>query len=61
MAEPTPTFRCETCRCHSYARVAEKKPDNSFGPGPLVRCVECKSVVAWPPVGTAEAKTPSCE
>jgi hypothetical protein len=37
-------WRCPECRCLSYARVAEQKPDGSFGPGPLIRCVECKSV-----------------
>lgn len=46
---PAP-FRCATCGCRSYARVAERKSDDTFGPGPQVRCVECKSVVPWPPV-----------
>lgn len=42
-------WRCVECGCKGYARVAEKKPDGTFGDGPLVRCVECKTVVAHPP------------
>ncbi len=37
-----PPFRCRECDCRSYAKVDERKPDGSFGPGPLIRCVECK-------------------
>lgn len=58
MTEPSAPFRCATCGCRSYARVAERKSDDSFGPGPQVRCVECKSVVSWPPADPDAAPAP---
>ena len=44
-------WRCAECGCHSYARMDERKPDGSFGPGPFVRCVNCKaeSALSSPP------------
>lgn len=41
-------WRCKICDCHSYARVDERKPDGNFGPGPQVRCVNCKDVSELP-------------
>lgn len=35
-------WRCPDCGCKSYARVDEAKPEGGFGPGPLIRCVNCK-------------------
>lgn len=37
-------WSCPQCDCRTYARVDEKKPDGRFGPGPQIRCVECKAV-----------------
>jgi len=41
-------WRCPNCRCHTFAEVAKQKPDGSFGPGPLVRCVNCKGTFPTP-------------
>lgn len=41
-------WRCTECGCQTHARVDERKPDGSFGPGPEVRCVSCKAVSVWP-------------
>jgi hypothetical protein len=41
-------FTCLTCNGQLYARVDERKADGSFGPGPLVRCVNCKAVYRHP-------------
>ncbi len=37
-------YKCRTCGCLSCERVAERQADGAFAPGPLVRCVNCKSV-----------------
>lgn len=43
LAYPVPAgWRCPECRCHGYARVEERKSDGRFGPGRMIRCVECK-------------------
>ncbi len=42
-------WQCEFCRCKTFARVDERKSDGTFGPGPQVRCVECKGVSALSP------------
>ncbi|WP_350183415.1 hypothetical protein, partial [Devosia marina] len=39
--------------CRSYAPVDERKPDGSFAPGDLARCVHCKSVSKAPALGPA--------
>jgi hypothetical protein len=39
---PLYDWRCPDCGCQTYARVDERKPDGSFGPGPQIRCVSCK-------------------
>lgn len=41
-------WRCDECDCTSYARMDERKPNGGFGPGPLVRCVNCKKVHSVP-------------
>lgn len=41
-------WRCDDCGCKSFARVDEPKYDGSFGPGPQVRCVNCKAVTDFP-------------
>lgn len=41
-------FQCLTCNGKQYARCDERKPDGSFGPGPHVRCVNCKAVYEHP-------------
>jgi DNA-directed RNA polymerase subunit RPC12/RpoP len=35
-------WRCPDCGSRTYARVDERKPTGKFGPGPLIRCVDCK-------------------
>ena len=42
-------WKCPKCKCRTYARVDELKPDGRFGPGPDIRCVNCKRtfVAAW--------------
>lgn len=52
-----PSFRCPECRCREFARVAEKKPDGSFGSGPMVRCVECKRTYRSPDPFAATASS----
>lgn len=47
-SDPEERERCPRCNCRSYARVDEKQPDGSFGPGPEVRCVNCKHVWKLP-------------
>ena len=34
------------------ARCDELQPNNTFAPGPLVRCVDCKTVFYFPDVNT---------
>lgn len=41
-------WRCSECRGSTYARIDERKPDGSFGPGSKVRCVNCKAVFLKP-------------
>jgi len=59
VAEMSADWKCPKCRCRTFAAVDERKPDGSFGPGDLLRCVNCKGVFfrasLAPP---AEAKTP---
>ncbi|MCP1550652.1 MULTISPECIES: hypothetical protein [Methylorubrum] len=53
-----PSFwRCPDCCCHSYAHVHEQKQDGSFGPGPKIRCVNCKAL--WPDPALAAPRADS--
>jgi hypothetical protein len=51
-SDPQPVkddWRCPECRCTTYARCDEQKSDGTFGPGSIVRCVNCKLEQEWPP------------
>lgn len=41
-------WRCPSCMCSVFARVDERKADGSYGPGPQIRCVDCKGVFSHP-------------
>jgi hypothetical protein len=47
-------WTCEVCGGKSFARVDEKKSDGNFGPGPDVRCIECKTVSRAPTLPNAD-------
>lgn len=40
-------WRCPYCQFTGYTHIDERKPDGSFGPGPDVRCINCKRVYRW--------------
>lgn len=55
VAAPPITLACATCGCKSFARVYEADGNGGFRPGPMVRCVGCKSVGLLPIVASPAA------
>ena len=49
-----PYWACPDCNCKNFGGVDEQKPDKSFGPGPLIRCVNCKAVFDTRPQAPTE-------